>query len=84
MKTIQLFTLYTYLALFPLQNTIAQNYQLLLDKNFSSISAAESMTSIYHSIYLFEDSFFPKAIGKGIKLKWVQKNTNRFFCYLPN
>lgn len=78
MKTIQV-VLLLFLALIFSQKSYGQNYHVILDKNVSSISSAESLTSLHHSIYTFEEKIFPKRIGQKIESKFLRKNVNRFF-----
>lgn len=74
MKTIKLATLF-FLLLF-VQKANSQNYQFLIDPNFSSISSAESLSSLHRILSSGEQAVFPNSIGKKIKSKWIKKPVN--------
>ena len=74
MKTLKLTTLLFCLLLFQKSN--GQNYQFLIDPNFSSISSAESLSSFHQLLNTTETSLFPNKIGKNIKSKFGRKVAN--------
>ncbi len=78
--------LISFLILFSI-NLQAQTYQILFDKNHSSISGAESLVSIFQTGSTIESKILPTRIGKNIKSKWAKKVINisyrlsRFYLY---
>ncbi|MFK8005178.1 MAG: hypothetical protein AB8H03_02355 [Saprospiraceae bacterium] len=75
MKTIKPLLLF-FSILLALQKSYGQNYQFFIDPNFSSISSAESLSSIHHILNTTETSLFPNKIGKNIKSKFGRKVAN--------
>lgn len=69
MKTLKLISFLIFFSI----NLQAQTYQILFDKNYSSISGAESLTSVYQTGSIIESKILPTSIGKNIKSKWGKK-----------
>ena len=78
MKTTLLFPFF-FFFLFVIKNTNGQNYHLLLDKNFTSLTAAETLTSLNQAIYKMEERLIPTSIGNKNKSKWRQQFSNKVF-----
>lgn len=71
MKTIKLF--YFLFLLFFSTLLQGQTYNIFFDKDYSSISGAESLTSLFQTGSIIEAKILPTSIGKNIKSKWAKK-----------
>ena len=60
MKTLKLISFLIFFS----TNLHAQTYQILFDKNYSSISGAESLTSIFQTGTVIESHLLPTRIGE--------------------
>jgi len=72
MKTLKLILFLIFFSTF----IQAQTYQFLFDKNYSSISAAESIVSVFQTGSTIESKLLPTQIGKNINSKWGKKALN--------